>query len=217
MKLTTQNIYDLYSPSLCERRLFYRFIREEETPPGPFEEVIFMLGQRHEKNHVNSLGEYIDVSKVLRRQQPEKTKQLIQNNTPVIYQGVLAGDETINDSQVQIIGIPDIMIYKNFSYIIRDCKLARHVDEKRHPEILAQLQVYGYLFERNTGKKPVKLEAFLGDSSIVEIPYDDGDSAIKILKKLLDIVSLVNVPYSPVGWSKCQSDERKKEYSVRQS
>jgi len=204
MRLTTQNIYDLYSPSLCEKRLFYRFIREKETPPGPFEEVIFMLGHRHEKNHINSLGEYIDVSKVLRRQQPEKTKELIQNNTPVIYQGALAGNETINGSQVQIVGIPDIMIYENSSYIIRDCKLARHADEKKHPEVLAQLQVYGYLFERNTGKKPAKLEAFLGDSSIIEIPYDDGDSAIRILKALLDIVSLADVPYSPVGWSKCQ-------------
>ncbi len=204
MKLTTQNIYDLYSPSLCERRLFYRFTREKETPPGPFEEAMFMLGHRHEKDHVNSLGEYVNVSKILRGQQLEKTKQLIQNNTPIIYQGVLAGNETINGSQVQIIGIPDIMIYEDSSYIIRDCKLARHADEKKHPEIIAQLQVYGYLFERNTGKKPVKLEAFLGDSSIVKIPYDDGDSAIRSLKTLLDIVSLADVPYSPVSFSKCQ-------------
>jgi hypothetical protein len=33
-------------------------------------------------------------------------------------------------------------------------------DEKKHPEILAQLQVYGYLYEKNTGEKPVTLEAF---------------------------------------------------------
>ncbi len=204
MKLTAQNIYDLYSPSVCERRLFYRFVREKETPPGPFEEVIFMLGHRHEKNHVNSLGEYVDVSQASRDQQPEKTKQLIQNNTLVIYQGVLAGNETINGSQVQIIGIPDVMIYEDSSYVIRDCKLARHADEKKHPEILAQLQIYGYLYEKSTGEKPSKLEAFLGDSSIVEATYDDGDSAIRALKALLDIVSLTDVPYSPVGWSKCQ-------------
>ena len=60
------------------------------------------------------------------------------------------------------------------------------------------------MYERITGKKPVKLEVFLGDSSIVEVPYDDGNSAVKILKKLLDIVLLTDVPYSPVGWSKCQ-------------
>lgn len=164
-----------------------------------------MLGQRHEKNHVNSLGEYIDVSEVSRDQQLKKTKELIQNNTSIIYQGVLAADETINGSQVQIIGVPDIMIREDLSYIIRDCKLARHADEKRHPEIFAQLQVYGYLYERNTRSKPAKLEAFLGDNSIVETPYDGGDSAIRILKALLDIVSSTDVPYSPVGWSKCQS------------
>lgn len=204
MKLTTQNIYDFYSPSPCERRLFYRFTGEKEAPPGPFEEVLLKIGQRHEENHINSLGKYVDVSKIPREQQTEKTKELIQNKTPIIYQGVLMADEIINGSPVQIIGIPDIMIHEGSSYIIRDCKLARHADEKRHPEIPAQLQVYGYLYERNTNKRPAKLEAFLGDSTIVEIPFDNGNSAIKVIKELLDIVSSNEVPYSPVGWSKCQ-------------
>lgn len=203
MKLTTQNIYDFYYPSQCERRLFYCFTGEEEAPPGPFEQVLFGLGKRHEKNHINSLGEYVDVSKVLRDQQAKKTIELIKGNTPIIYQGVLVSDEIINGSQVNITGIPDIMIREGPSYVIRDCKLARHVDEERHPEILAQLQIYGYLYERNTEKKPVKLEALLGDSSIVEVPYD-RDAAIKILKGLLDIISSTDIPYSPVGWSKCQ-------------
>ncbi len=184
MKLTTQNIYDFYYPSQCERRLFYCFTGEEEAPPGPFEQVLFGLGKRHEKNHINSLAEYVDVSKVLRDQQAKKTIELIKGNTPIIYQGVLVSDEIINGSQVNITGIPDIIIREGPSYVIRDCKLARHVDEERHPEILAQLQIYGYLYERNTEKKPVKLEALLGDSSIVEIPYD-RDAAIKILKGII--------------------------------
>ena len=56
MKLSVGNIYDLFSPTECEKRLFYRYKGEEETPPGPFEEVILMLGKRHEENHINSLG-----------------------------------------------------------------------------------------------------------------------------------------------------------------
>jgi predicted RecB family nuclease len=204
MRLTTQHIYDFYSPSQCERRLYYRFKGEEETPPGPFQEVLFTLGRRHEENHINSLGEYFDISKVLHDKQAEKTKELIHSNTPILYQGVLIFKEIINDTHVTIIGIPDIMISQHPSYIIRDCKLARHTDEKRHPEILAQLQVYGYLYEKNIGKKPAILEAFLGDGSIVEFPYDDGRTAIEIFKELWNIVSLTSVPYSPVGWSKCQ-------------
>ncbi|MCK4395482.1 TM0106 family RecB-like putative nuclease [candidate division WOR-3 bacterium] len=204
MKLIVDNIYDYFRPSICEKRLYYRYKGEEETPPGPFEEVILMLGKRHEENHINSLGEYVNVSNLPREQRSQKTKELIQNNIPIIYQGILTFDEIINNSQVQIIGIPDIMILEDSSYIIRDCKLARHADDKRHPEILAQLQVYGYLYEKNTGKKPAKLEALLGDSSIIEITYDNGYSAISILNKLLDIVSSTVAPYSPVGWSKCQ-------------
>jgi hypothetical protein len=89
MKLTAQNIHDFYSPFPCERRLFYRFTGEGEALSGPFEQVLFMLGHRHEKNHVNSLEEYFDVSKLLRNQQAKKTKELIQDNTPIIYQGLL--------------------------------------------------------------------------------------------------------------------------------
>lgn len=204
MKLTVQNIYDYFRPYICEKRLYFRFKGEKESPPGPFEEVIFILGERHEKNHISSLGEYHDVSKLPRGQQVVKTRELIQNNIPVIYQGVLSTEEVINDSTVEIIGIPDIMLQNGSGYIIRDCKLARHADEKRHPEILAQLQVYGYLYEKTTGKKPIKLEALLDDGSIVEISYDNGNSAKKILKKIFDIVNLPEIPYSPVGWSKCQ-------------
>lgn len=204
MKLTVHNIYDYYSPSICEKRLYYRFKGEKGSLPGPFEEVIFMLGERHEKNHINSLGEYYDVSKLPYDQRAIKTIELVQNKTPIIYQGRLTAKCKINDSKVEIVGIPDIMIYEGFGYTIRDCKLARHAEEKRHPEILYQLQVYGYLYEIITGKKPIRLEAVLGDSSIKEILYDNGNSAREILKKTYDIVNSTEIPYSPVGWSKCQ-------------
>ena len=203
MNITTQNIYDLFSPTKCEKRLFYRFNGEKEAEPGPFEELLFKLGQRHEQNHINSLGGYVDLSAMPYDEQIRKTKESINSNVPIIYQGIFESEETINGTQFKIIGMPDIMLHENSSYIIRDCKLARHADEKKHPEILAQLQVYGYLYERNTGIKPTRLEAFLGDSSIIEIPYDDGDSAKQALTELLSIISSSDVPYSPVGWSKC--------------
>lgn len=204
MKLTVHNIYDYYSPSPCERRLYYRFKGEKEAPLSPFEEVIIKLGEKHEKNHIRSLGEFFDVSKISRNQRAIKTIELFQKNTPIIYQGVLAANSKISDLDVEIVGIPDIVIYKGSGYAIRDCKLARHADEKRHPEIVFQLQVYGYLFEIITGKIPVRLEVVLGDSTIKEITYDNGNTAREILKKILNIVNSPEIPYSPVGWSKCQ-------------
>jgi len=204
MKLTAHNIYDYYSPTLCEKRLYYRFKEEEETSLSPFEEVIIRLGEKHEKNHINSLGEFFDVSSIPGDQQAGKTMELIRSNTPIIYQGLLSTKCEINGSGVEVVGIPDIMIYEDVGYVIRDCKLARHADDKRHPEILLQLQVYGYLYEMTTGKRPIRLEVILGDSTTKEIPYDNGISAKEILRTIFDIATLPEIPYSPVGWSKCQ-------------
>jgi len=203
MRLTAENIYDLYSPSYCHRRLFYRFNHEKEAPPGPFEQIILELGKRHERDHINSLGRFVDLSSGSLEERALRTVALINNGAPIIYQGVLISDVNLDGSHVEILGIPDILISEGSSYVIRDCKLARHATKRIHPEIRAQLQIYGYLFERSIGKKPLRIEAFLGDGSIVDFPYDSR-SAIKSLKEILSTVSLKRTPYSPVGWSKCQ-------------
>ena len=133
-----------------------------------------------------------------------RTIELINRATPIIYQGVLLSEVRIGPTQIEVLGIPDLLLLKGSSYLIRDCKLARHATERTHPEIRAQLQVYGYLFQESIGKRPLKIEAFLGDGSIVDFPYDGGRSALRSLKEILSTVSLPQVPYSPVGWSKCQ-------------
>ena len=204
MRLTAENIYDLYTPSYCHRRLFYRFNHEKEAPPSPFEQIILELGKRHERDHINSLGRFVDLSSGSLEERASRTVEQINKGTPVIYQGVLRSDVEIDGSTAQVLGIPDILIREGSSYLIRDCKLARQATERIHPEIRAQLQVYGYLFERSIGKKPLRIEAFLGDGSIVDFPYDNGREAIRALREILSTVSLKKAPYSPVGWSKCQ-------------
>jgi len=203
IKLTAENIYDLYSPKYCRRRLFYRFNNREEIPPGPFEQVIFELGKRHEQDHINFLGRFVDLSSGSLQERASRTIEQLNKGIPIIYQGVLLVDVNLDGSQVQVLGIPDILIPEGSSYVIRDCKLARHATERIHPEIRAQMQVYGYLFEKSFGGKPFRIEAFLGDGSIVDFPYDSR-SAIKSLTEILSTVSLPKAPYSPVGWSKCQ-------------
>ena len=169
MKIAAHNIYDYYSPTRCEKRLYYRFKGEEESQLTPFEEVITRLGEKHETAHIDSLGEYFNVSDLPYRQRAVKTKELIQKQTQIIYQGLLTAEYKIDNNNIEVIGIPDILIYENSGYVIRDCKLARHADEKKHPEIVFQLQVYGYLYETTTGHKPVRLEVVLGDNTISQI------------------------------------------------
>jgi hypothetical protein len=49
MQLSPTDAYRLYRPSNCELRLYLHHHGVKETEPGPFEQVIRRLGERHER------------------------------------------------------------------------------------------------------------------------------------------------------------------------
>lgn len=199
LEITPSDFYSLYSPSRCELRLYLKQTKIEPAPPGAFEQVLFRLGQRHEKNHLRTFPEVSDLT----GKPAERTLEEIRKGSPVIYQGKINTRMQIDDTMVEVTGIPDFMIKGPQGYVIRDCKLARHATERDHPEIPRQLQVYGWLFEQTTGNKPAGLEVLKGDSTIESMDYAGEDTVLSYLRSLMDIMLLPEEPYSPVGWSKC--------------
>lgn len=191
--------YSLYSPSMCELRLYFNYIGKEQSPPSAFAEILFRLGDRHEKTHLASFPVVMDLTGAT----SDTTIEEIRKESPVIYQGELRSQAQIDGMIIEVVGIPDFLIKEPDGYVIRDCKLARHATESRHPEILRQLQVYGWLFKKTTGKKPMRLEVLKGDGVIELLDYADEDTTISYMRTLLDSISLSEEPYSPVGWSKC--------------
>ena len=104
---------------------------------------------------------------------------------------------------MEIVGFPDFLIRSGDGYLIRDSKLARRIDEENHPEILLQVQLYGWLYEQ-VCKVPLKgLQVHSGTGDIVEVPYDGGKAALAQLEHILRVRQLAGEPYEPVGWSKC--------------
>ena len=201
MNLSASDIYSLYRPQKCERRIFLRKHNIPEAEAGDFEKLIIELGQRHEAEHLASFPKYADLSQGSLDERIEKTREAIDSNADVIYQGVLTAK--LPGTEDMVIGIPDFLILKAQTYKIRDCKLARHADEDRHPEILLQLQLYGWLFEE-TVKKPVRgLEVYLGDRTLASIPIEKDNSVLEIMNKIRLLSMQSDEPYSPVGWSKC--------------
>lgn len=197
--LKPTQFYTLYRPSKCESRLYLDQKGLKPSPPSAFEEILFRLGRRHEKNHLDTFPVFSDLTEA-----PfEKTLEEIQKGSPVIYQGELESKIKISGQEILVIGIPDFIINEGEGYFIRDCKIVRHATEDKHPEILRQLQVYGWLFEKTVGIKPLKLEVFKGDRSIDKFNYGGEDIAISYLKSLIEIISFSGELYSPVGWSKC--------------
>lgn len=152
LKIKPSYFYTLFRPSRCDLRLYLQQIGIEPSPPGPFEQVLFQLGQRHEKNHLSTFSVFSDLT----NKPPANTLEEIRKGSPVIYQGEFCTQIQIDGRMIEIVGIPDFIIKDGSGYFIRDCKIARHATEDRHPEIPRQLQIYGWLFEVHLNSSGIK-------------------------------------------------------------
>src|ERR1035437_8605539 len=203
MRLTATDIVSLYRPTPCSLRVYLREQSIPEAEPSAFDQILRTLGQRHELEHLASLGDYETRSCVPPGGRIEQTAAAIRNRVPVIYQGEFSCETALTGIPVTIVGRPDFLILDGDGYVIRDSKLSRQVDETHHIEIGLQLQLYGWLFEQTVGVPAKRLEAFTGKGDIAIVPYDGGVAAFDGLKQVLQIKMLGAEPYEPVGWTKC--------------
>jgi predicted RecB family nuclease len=203
LRLTATDFYTYFRPSKCELRIYLKSIGMLEGPPGPFAEILFKLGDRHEKAHLAAFPEYEDLSEGTIQSRIKRTKLEIQKGTPVLYQAVLRSECKLKGITCEIVGEPDFLVRQGNDYIICDSKLSRRIDEKDHPEILRQLEIYGWLYEQTSGKPPLALHVHSGSGDIKELPYDGGVTALQHLEEILDLKLSKSEPFSPVGWSKC--------------
>lgn len=203
MRLTASDIVTLYRPTPCPLRVYLRQQGIKESESSDFERVLQRLGECHEAEHLATLSPYEDMSAVPVEQRPQRTAEAMRRRLPVIYQGELAADTQLGGVPVAVVGRPDFLILDGDGYVIRDSKLSLRVDEESHPEIVLQLQLYGWLFERTACTPAKRLQAHTGKGEIVDVPYDGGAAALSELARILDLKRLAAEPYEPLGWTKC--------------
>lgn len=203
MRLTASHFYEYHKPSRCELRLFLNAQGLEQAPPGPFAEVLRILGERHERNHLGSFAEVVDLSSGTLEDREQRTIEEVAKSSPVIYQAVIRAETNLNGAQCEVIGEPDFLIRSGNGYVVRDCKLSRRITERDHPEILRQLEIYGWLYQQAFGDPPIRLEVFSGSGSIEPVDYDGGVTALAELTEMLGYMQSESEPFSPVGWTKC--------------
>jgi len=122
----------------------------------------------------------------------------------MIYQPILRAQYVVAGFTCELVGEPDFPVARGAGYVVRDAKLARRVNQTDHPEILLQMGLYGWLFERTFGTPPVALEVVDASGGIVSVPYDGGAEALRVLEQILTLRTAEREPYTPVGWTKCQ-------------
>lgn len=205
MRLTATDFYTLLRPARCDLRVHLTH-RGEEAPaePGVFEQLLFKLGTRHEAAHLATLREPLDLRGLGSSARLEATRDAVNDGAPVIYQGALRVEAVVGGIECEILGEPDFLIRQGSGYVVRDAKLSRRISRGEHPEIIASLQLYGWLFERTFGTPPTALEVAAGDGGIVPIDYDAAEFAIEMLEEVLAAKASSQEPFSPVGWSKCE-------------
>jgi predicted RecB family nuclease len=205
MRLIASDIITQYRPSSCELRVWLRHRGEPERHASVFEEVLHRLGEKHEREHLATLGECANLCGLTEDERIKKTFEAIHGRTSIIYQPTFRVGHIFDDAEVEILGIPDFLILDGNDYIIRDAKMARRIDEENHPEIILQVQLYGWLFQMTCGVRPKNLQVFNGMKELLTFTYDGGVSALAALERLLTVKQQVNESYEPVGWTKCGS------------
>lgn len=203
MRLIASDFIAHQRPSPCDLRVWLRYRCEPEREPTEFEQVLYRLGERHEKAHLATLGAYTDLSALTEVERIQRTLGAVAARVPVLYQPTFRVSRQIAGTELEIVGQPDFLILDGDGYIVRDAKMARRIDDEHHPEILLQVQLYGWLFEQSCGVAPKALQVFSGMKELVLVPYDGGASALAALERLLAIKQLQDEPYEPVGWTKC--------------
>ena len=146
VRLTASDFYTFFRPSKCENRIYLRHIGKEETTPGPYEEVLFRLGERHEASHLATFPKFSDLSEGPIEEREKKSIKAVKQGAPIIYQAVLRTTYELCGGKYEILGEPDFLIRQDEGYAIRDSKISRRITEKDHPEILRQLEIYGWLY-----------------------------------------------------------------------
>lgn len=205
MKLSATDFVIHYRPSKCDLRPHLLMQGVESNPPSPYEEVLRELGIRHEREHLDTFTDVLNLEDSSLEDAAVETLRAIKNATDVIYQPGFKAKLSYKGKEHFVVGRPDFLNREGDGYIIRDVKMSRRINKKDHPEIIQQLSLYGWLFQQAAKAYPIRLEVFNGKSEIVEIEADDDLSVMNQLGEIIQLKESPEEPYSPVGWTKCNS------------
>jgi predicted RecB family nuclease len=203
VRLTASDFVTYFRPSKCENRIYLRHIGKKESEPSPYDQVLLNLGQKHETRHLSSFTDFVDIREGSLQEREDKTKKAIEHNSPAIYHPILTSIHKFGAKDYQIIGEPDFLVKQDDKYIIRDSKISRRITENDHPEILRQVEIYGWLYEQNFKKPPASLQVHSGTGEIVIVPYGGGGKALALLEHISNLKTAKTEIYTPAGWSKC--------------
>jgi predicted RecB family nuclease len=203
MYLPVSVIDDHYRPSKCALRTYLIAKGEPEEPPTPDEQVVERLELEHEARYFELVPDYLDLSTGLIENRVARTLEALTEKVPVLFHPMLVGDVELGGQRFTIVGEPDFIMWQGDGHVVTECKLARRITDDEHPEILRQIELYGWLYEQMMSRRPRGLQVFSGTNALVDVAYQGGDRALSVLEEIVAIRSAASEPPAPIGHSWC--------------
>ena len=117
MRLTATHYYNYHRPSLCELRVHLNEQGLERAPLGPYEEVLRILGERHESNHLSTFPDVLDLTSGPLEERVERSREAIHDKLPVIYHPLFKTEADLYGSVHELIGEPDFLLKEQKGYV----------------------------------------------------------------------------------------------------
>ncbi|MFH1657356.1 MAG: TM0106 family RecB-like putative nuclease [bacterium] len=177
MLLTASQLYAHIQCPHYTWRDFYGPQEEKIKEVNPFIQMLWNRGIQHEERVVKELGDFLDLRHGSLKERFAKTMQAIENDTPLIYQGVLQSTE--------LLGVPDLLRrLPDGSYLPIEIKSGMAVDSgegkiKKHYAV--QLCLYTELLQQLGIKNDNK--GIIFDINRNEVEYRFNEPLGKIERK----------------------------------
>ena len=123
MRIVASDFYTLHSPSRCELRVYLAHHGVQGSPSGPFEQVLFRLGDRHEATHLAALGDHVDLRGGTLEVREKRSREAVAGGARILYQPILRCEVEIAELICEVVGEPDFLIREGEGYVVRDSKL----------------------------------------------------------------------------------------------
>ena len=205
MQLTGTDLSSYLRPSECQLRVYLKEHGEPEDEPSPYQAVILSLDKRHEAAYLATLGPVLDLRTGTLAGREQATQDALRRREPsILFHAVLRHVAIVAGQVCDIVGVPDFILVQPTSTVIRDCRIAKRINDDDNPAILRELELNGWLLEVVTGIAPTRLEVAAGDGTVVEVPYDGGAAAVAVLRGIVESRLLAAEPYEPVARRRCR-------------
>lgn len=203
VRITASDIYQMTSRKHCDRAFYFRSHNIVGDSPSQLQEMLQGLGMEAEKAHFNEFQQILDLSDGPLDERAEHTIRAVNAGTTAIYQGVLKTHYEIDGTFCEVIGVPDFMVFKPEGTAIRDVKISTSIAAKKRKDILAQLQFYGWLFERVFNRSPAAIQIKTGNGKLLNLKGNIDRSQIEdSLRRIFRAKTAPTEPYCPTKLSR---------------